>query len=194
MNCPDGWNSGAFLPQVEFIPMDLLNDVLTPMEKANMAGWKKFHHLSRWKVLLKLRGSSSPANSCANLQRQWFLQNCYELTGWLFFLIKEKTTSSLEKKPQILTGFGCVEAHRTFSLQMNKRHSNHCRGSSIGMSLWPFFFCQAKECVGEGVNNAQGTHFRCWLGNVENFLMEMVWFETIGGNGGRIYNTAKALR
>ena len=120
---------------------------------------------------------------------------CGTVKSWReFFFDKENTTSSLEKKPQILTGFGCVEAHLTFSLQMNKRHSNHCRGSSIGMSLWPFFFCQAKECVGEGVNNAQGTHFRCWLGNVENFLIEMVWFETIGGNRRKNYNTAKALR
>ena len=55
-----------------------------------------------------------------------------------------------------------------------------------------FFFCQTKECVGEGVNNAQGTHtFVVGLEMGRISRVEMVWFETAGG---RIRITAKALR
>ena len=77
------------------------------------------------------------------------------------------------KKNRILRGFGWFvgrfEAHLTFSPKMKNLKNdlpNMVGDPPIGMSLWHFSNCQTKECAGEGVNNAQGTHFRsrAWKG------------------------------
>lgn len=134
---------------------------------ANMAGLENVHHLSRCMSYWSLRIFQPRELLLKNLQRQWFLQNCHELT--FFFFDKEKNTSSLEKKHGFWTGFGCVEAHLTFSFQMNKLLSNHCRGSSIGH----LFFAKRRNALVRALTTLKA----------HTFVVGLEWGEFPNSNG-----------